>query len=263
MGDKMDLKASGSISVAGGEYGEVKTSASLKVNGNLKCDNLSCSGSAKVAGDLECAGKVACSGSLAVDGAIQTTDASISGSFSVGGSVTVAGLLRVSGSVKTGQDLTAKEAKISGSCRLGGQLKGGELKISGSLRAQGVEAERFLSSGVLDVEGLVTAEEMELRVNGTSKAGDLGGSTIRVLDGATNGSGITVFGVQIISIGVRHGFLTAGSIEGDEVELECTTAQVVRGRNVRIGRNCNIDRVEYTDSLTVDEYAEVKEQVRV
>ena len=41
----------------------------------------------------------------------------------------------------------------------------------------------------------------------------------------------------------------AGDIEGDDVDLEYTQADVVRGRRVRIGEGCSIGRVEYSESL--------------
>ena len=37
--------------------------------------------------------------------------------------------------------------------------------------------------------------------------------------------------------------------EGDDVVLEYTQADVVRGRRVRIGEGCSIGRVEYSESL--------------
>ena len=40
-----------------------------------------------------------------------------------------------------------------------------------------------------------------------------------------------------------------GDIEGDDVDLEYTEADVVRGRRVRIGEGCSIGRVEYSESL--------------
>ena len=52
------------------------------------------------------------------------------------------------------------------------------------------------------------------------------------------------------------------TIEGDQVELEYTQAKVVRGKYVRIGAGCEIDRVEYSGDLTV-EGGVVREQVRV
>ena len=53
MSDKMDMRISGSSTMPGGEYGKVSISGSGKVQGNLKCESLSCSGAGKVKGDPE------------------------------------------------------------------------------------------------------------------------------------------------------------------------------------------------------------------
>ena len=52
MSDKMDMRISGSSTMPGGEYGKVSISGSGKVQGNLKCESLSCSGAGKVKGDM-------------------------------------------------------------------------------------------------------------------------------------------------------------------------------------------------------------------
>ena len=57
--------------------------------------------------------------------------------------------------------------------------------------------------------------------------------------------------------------LTASSIEGDEIELEDTTADVVRGKRVVIGPGCHIKTVEYIDTLDVHEDAEVEKKTKV
>ena len=52
MSDHIDMKISGSSTMPGGEYGKVSISGAGKIQGNLKCDSLSCSGSGKVEGDV-------------------------------------------------------------------------------------------------------------------------------------------------------------------------------------------------------------------
>ena len=39
-------------------------------------------------------------------------------------------------------------------------------------------------------------------------------------------------------------------VPGDEIELEDVEAEIVRGRNVRIGEGCRIGCVEYSGTLT-------------
>lgn len=48
MNEHIDMKISGSSTMPGGEYGRVSISGAGKVNGSLKCEELHCSGAAKV-----------------------------------------------------------------------------------------------------------------------------------------------------------------------------------------------------------------------
>lgn len=57
--------------------------------------------------------------------------------------------------------------------------------------------------------------------------------------------------------------LEVETIEGDEIDLEGTKAELVRGKTVVIGAGCEIERVEYSGALTVDKAAKVGEQVKV
>ena len=213
---KQNLNCSGSTRVDGGEYGEVRVSASLRVDGDLRCDTLQCSGSAKIEGALSCAGEVRCSGSAKIEGGMQLG-----------------------------------KARFSGSCAAEGDIHAEELEIAGSLRAPAVEAERFHASGVFRIDGLLNAGEIILSRGGLYQAGDIGCTTLRVVQDA-----------HVISLGRRKRALEAQSIEGDTLELLDTQAAVVRGRFVRVGAGCVIDRVEYSEDLTVEDGGIVKEPVR-
>ena len=53
MNEHIDMKISGASSMPGGEYGRVSISGAGKVQGSLKCEELHCSGAAKVHGDVD------------------------------------------------------------------------------------------------------------------------------------------------------------------------------------------------------------------
>ncbi len=53
--------------------------------------------------------------------------------------------------------------------------------------------------------------------------------------------------------------MTADRIEGEEIELEATTAALVKGDEVRIGPHCHIDVVEAKE-LVVHSSSEVRER---
>lgn len=114
MNEHIDMKISGSSTMPGGEYGRVSISGAGKVNGSLKCEELHCSGAAKVQGDVDCAGELHTSGAGKIAGSVRCGSLSASGDFSAQ-SVQVEGLASVSGSLRTERALTADELSASGS----------------------------------------------------------------------------------------------------------------------------------------------------
>lgn len=241
--EKMDMKISGSSTMPGGEYDRVSISGSGKVAGSLRCEELRCSGSAKVEGDARVTANLSCSGSAKVEG-----------------DVGCGGEMKVSGAFGCGGNAAAKEFHGSGSTRIDGELNCGvvhasgvlqaarihctELHASGSLRVSGdVEAERASISALVKIDGLLNAEKLEFYPSGSCEIGDIGGAEIRVLRSA---GAVGLFGFARKSMA---GTLSVRTIEGDSVELENVTAESVRGKTVRIGEGCHIQRVEYSESL--------------
>ena len=223
MNEKMDMRISGSSTMPGGEYDRVSISGSGTVQGDLRCQSLSCSGSARVQGDVDCAGEVRSSGSSKVTGSITCESLSCSGAMKVSGSLE-GGEVGVSGCLETA-DIRCQELRCSG-----------VLNVSG-----GVEAETARISGVADIPGLLNAETVEIAANRGIRIGSIGGGSIRIYKPT-----------QVSLLGLFHGSVSCaqvGDIEGDDVDLEYTQADVVRGRRVRIGEGCSIGRVEYSESL--------------
>ena len=250
MNTRQDLKASGGTSIAGGEYASVRVSGALKVSGTLDCEELHASGAVKVSDNLRCSGRIAASGAVKVEGSVSSGSIGSSGALVAGGDVTVTGELHSSGSLTSGAKLSADVLKTSGVCRCGGDIHVRELATSGQLAVDGgVEAERFRSSGKLDIPELLNAEEIDISISAACAVGDIGGSRITVRKGW--------FGFAF-----GNPSLTVESIEGDTVELEYTKAATVRGRTVRIGAGCEIGRVEYSETISVEGGA-VGEQVKL
>jgi len=149
-------------------------------------------------------------------------------------------LTRIAGNLK------AEEVETSGSLQVDGSIETEEISSSGSLTVKGrVEAEKFRCGGSVRIDGGLKAEEVEIDLGGTSKISTIEGEEIRVK--ATGG----FFRVR--------GELTADRIEGEEIELEATTASLVKGNEVRIGPHCHIDVVEAKE-LVVHSSSEVRER---
>jgi len=147
---------------------------------------------------------------------------------------------------------------------------------------------------------LLSADEIDIRLGGNCRAREIGGERIAV---RRTGRGFAWhwqgpetlrklrekldhlcerFGVEIIidskkmaqeaglgekvrfsSGGWGLGILETELIEGHDILLEWTRAKTVRGKQIVIGEGCEIERVEYSESLEVDESARVGERVKL
>jgi cytoskeletal protein CcmA (bactofilin family) len=143
-----------------------------------------------------------------------------------------------------------KKMKVFGALEVGERLSGNEATIKGSISVKGdVEYETFDSSGGFDIKGLLNADTIKIALRyGESKAEEIGGGKITVK--RKRSSFIPFVG--------EEGSLAAKVIEGDDIYLENTRAEVVRGNKVNIGPGCQIGLVEYTNDFTENANSTVK-----
>jgi len=157
-----------------------------------------------------------------------------------------------------------KELKCSGSYRVKDSITAEYVKISGVLKVGAdVEADIFKASGGFEIEGLLSADKIEIRPGGRCYAKEIGGEKIDVRRGGYRERGILLDGLVRMFTGKGTAELRANVIEGDEVHLEDTVADIVRGKTVEIGPGCQIGTVEYSEKLDVHPNAEVKNRKQV
>jgi cytoskeletal protein CcmA (bactofilin family) len=246
----------------------IKTAGSCRIDGDVKTKELKTAGSCRVSGDVR-AERMKTAGSCVINGDVQADEVKIAGTQTVEGT------------------LKAKEITSAGS-----------LKVT-----EDVEAEKFLSRGGFEIGGLLSAEEIKIELGGgkVSEIGgtrievrrrgrsfwgwrrqprvhvrigrdleDLGETLESVFEDLGRigeeveravGEGLGyAFGWPE---GRGSGYLEADTIEADEIFLENTKARVVRGKKIQIGEGCEIESVEYSESLEVAPGAQVKEQKKV
>ena len=212
--------------------------------------NYHCSSSGEIAGGEY--GEIRVSGGAKMTGDVVCDTLHVSGGVKAAKDLTC-GELRASGSLKVEGTLTAAAAKISGGVKVQGTVKITEqLSLSGGLKTGGdVSAERFSCSGKVEIPGLLNAETIELSIGSRCEVENIGCTTLKVKKDFTG-----------FRIGAKP-CLKTESIEGDTIELEYTEAEVVRGKNVTIGKKCRIGRVEYSETLDIRDGGEVEEQGKV
>ena len=239
--EKRSVSISGSGRLGGGEYARVAISGSGRIDGDVVAEELKISGSGRVSGRTE-AGQIAVSGSGKFAGAVRADE------------------MRISGSAKIEGPIDAKEFKSSGSFHAEGDVAAEYFKSSGSFQVAGdVEADIFKASGGFDIEGLLSADKVDIRLAGRCAAREIGGERIHVQRPESLGAAL-LSGLAKMLTGGRTPELRTAQIEGDEIHLENTTADVVRGTRVEIGPGCKIGTVEYTETLKVHDDSDVERQ---
>jgi len=218
-----DLVVNGVSDAAGGKYG------------NVKIDGVS-----KVVGDIEAQ-------SFKLNGVIRMTGSVKSESFVCDGTLKVAG------------SLTVGKMQMNGLVNVQGSLSGEHMQLNGLLTIKGdCEFEHMEGEGGFDVDGLMNAGSLNLKLHGRGRAREIGVESLFVRQGARS----------LWNRLLRWLFpkftpeLQAGTIEGDDIDVEYTKASVVRGNRIVIGKGSVIGRVEYKTELIVHPGATIKERVK-
>ena len=236
MTNLIDLEITGASKMPGGEYRDVDISGAGKIEGDLRCKSLDISGSGKVNGGVVCEGSVDCSGASKIYGGLEAEHLNASGAFEVEGYCEIHGDVDTSGAAKFQSALRANSIDVSGSFSCAGD----------------VTAEQFSGDGLCKIEGLLNAETVELRLVGNSSISDIGGSEITVKSERR----WHLFRSDFCT-------LSCNSIEGDRIDLECTEAEIVRGKTVSIGPGCRVRRVEFAEKLTTAADAIIGEKIQI
>jgi len=246
MNDKQNsVKISGAGTIGGGTYDRVSISGAGKITGDLIAEELKISGTGKI------------------QGRAQVTQIVTSGSASFTDDL-VAEEMRVSGSARVDGRAEVKELKCSGTFKVARGIASEYVKVSGVLRVGAdVEADIFKVSGGFHIEGLLSADRIEVHLGGRCQAKEIGGEEIEVRRGGFKQKGIIMNGLIKMLAGGGAAELQAGQIEGDQIYLEDTTADIVRGKHIQIGPGCHIGTVEYEESLEVHSNAKVEKQTKV
>ncbi|MGW7159292.1 hypothetical protein [Paenibacillus taichungensis] len=173
-----------------------------------------------------------CTGTSVIYGSLKSTDIKITGT------------------------LTLKERSVVGSDEQEGNhasnlyAKAEHMKVVGELHVSGdCQVENMKLNGRFTITGTLSAESMTLKIMGPSVVKEMGGSIISV----KNSRGKLLEGLFT----GNKSILKADLIEGDEIELENTEAEVVRGDKIKIGPGCRIGTVEYRSSLQIHPQSEV------
>lgn len=223
---RIDIRAAGVSTIVTGAYRSVNISGMATLTGDIDCVDLEVSGGATG------------------NGSLRSENITVLGMLDYRGDID-ASAMRVSGTATT-RKLSAREVDTTGTLSTT-SLSATSVNVLGHLKVEGdCEAERFTAMGLFTVVGLLNAGVVDVTLGGKCTANEIGGEAVTIRTGV---GPIKKFVTSLIpGMEMR---LYAGSIEGDDVRLEATTARVVRGNVVVIGSECKIDLVEYAGEYSV------------
>jgi len=222
-------------------------------------------GSGEVSGDL-CADRVRSMGSGEFHGRVEATTLSSLGSGEIGANL-VAGQVRAFGALAISSNAEAERFSAFGACEIGGRVLAEEMKILGLLQCKRVEAGAFRIRGTVEIDELLSGDHVEIRLSGgQSRIGQIGGKSVEIWGRKLGKRNRLLRAVGWILGGVgliRRQSLRVEIIEADRVTVECTTADVIRGRHVDIGPSCHVGCVEYAETLDVHKDSVVTKRERI
>ena len=150
---------------------------------------------------------------------------------------------------------------------LDGTFKFKNLIFLNSLKALcEIECERFYSLGKIGIES-VNSDYIFIRPVSGSKVSSIEGSSVMICrDFSASNEFNKIAKNYSDSIYEDYdgnsGILEADIIEADDIYVENVNANCIRGRNIVVGRNCNIKRAEYIDEIEVSKNSIVGERVK-
>ena len=204
MAENHNLIINGTGSYGGGFYNKIKIRGEGTITSDFECKVFKTFGTSDILKNGTI-GKFDVFGETDVHGNLVADEMKILGTTSVGGTATI------------------KKSKVWGTLDVGQRFCGEEADIKGNLSVKGdAEFENFSSTGAFEIKGLLNAGSIKISPRfGTSSADEIGGEKIIV----KRKRGFYPFFSG-------EGTLEAHIIEGDEIDLENTKADIVRGKRV-------------------------------
>jgi len=221
--EKPDLVINGVTTASGGEYGKVRIDGVGTVEGDISSDLFDANGMTKVRG------------SLATD------------------DMDCDGMIRIEGHVSAGKSLVDGQMKIKGS------LIADQFTMNGMLNVKGdCEIEELRMEGAFGVDGWMNVGRMYVKLHGKGRAREIGCESIQVRRKPRTPWAALLTWVLPRFVSELH----TSAIEGDDIDLEHTEAEVVRGNRVVIGKGCRVGLVEYRTELKVHPSAKIGKEVK-
>ena len=197
-------------------------------------------------------------------------DINISGVYSLKGDI-ICNKLDVSGVLKNSKNIQCEEFKVSGVLKSSESLKAQDINVSGvatieknikshKISGEGcikvkedIESEKIDLQGNIICDGLINCEDFYLFTEGESRIGEIGATNIEICGEKKSKNIFKIF----IPKRIKNNRAYIKVIEGDNIKLSDCEVDIVRGKNIVIGENCKINKVEYSESIDINELSKI------
>ena len=229
MSELNSLKIVGDGHISAGEYDNIKIIGEAQGIGRFTCNTFTITGTCNIKEEASFK-------KMKIVGEFLSEDVLIGENLKIVGDLTVE------------KDLKVSKIKVIGSSKVANNLSFNEINVVGELYVtKNCEGTILESSGKLLIDGLLSADIIKINPRNISIINEIGGCEITIKH-----KGINPF---------NKGKVRSNIIEGDKIILQNTDCKIVRGHNITILSGRNIDKVEYTGTLTIDKKSKVGEEI--
>ncbi|WP_157842733.1 polymer-forming cytoskeletal protein [Bacillus alkalisoli] len=240
-----DLRINGSMVVTGGTFNTVAVNGSATLNGDIHCKEFKINGTCEVKRSLKTE-KGTVRGNAEIKEDLYVGDFNIYGNASMKGNM-FASIINVKGACDVGESLSAEHIQTYGRLRVG----------------ENCQAEDFYSEGYFEIGDTLKANSVELIMRNHSKSSVEKIFAEKVHVKMQEDNTLVKVLKSIFSSSTSRGRLKIEEIHGETITLENTKAELVKGNNVTLGKNCIVELVEYSDTLNIVANAIVKESRKI
>lgn len=158
--------------------------------------------------------------------------------------------IKIIGTLDVDENCKIDEANILGSVKVKQNFNCNILNLNGVLSINNdCNAENAIIHGVIEIKGLFNVDSIEFKSKCESTINEIGGKKLTVKKPITG-----IFNDKVI--------LNAKTIEFDEIDIDFVKADVIRGKSINIGSHCEINKIEYSNSLNVKDGAKILEKYK-
>ena len=235
--DKYDVNIDGVGSITEGKYRKITINGMGTIKEDIEAEIININGRGKTLGKVKC------------------NNLEVNGSFNSYDDISIYEIGEVNGYYEVNGNIKGKNLEVSGKLKVEKEINFNKVQVSGEIIVcRDCQCGYFYLDGRANISGLLSADNIELNILKVNEINEIGGEKIVVKKSAYKLK-------SLFFIKARKAKLICNEIDGDEIYLEYTHCNIVRGKNIEIGDGCIIDKIEYTGTLKENGNSKINNKV--